>query len=275
MFSVCRILAMAGAFVAASICSAAPMLRICADPRNMPYSNEQQQGFENQIVKIIGADLGMQISYFWYPQGEKFFAKTLESGNCDVVMGVPAGVQGVEVTRPYYQSTYVFVSRRVDHLHIVSLDDPRLRTLRIGVQVLGESENSIPPVYSLASRGIVRNVTSFNIFGSGLPGQDPLQNLIAALTHKRIDIAIAWGPVAGYFARKSTVPLLMQPIESDSENPNISFTFAVGIGVRKGDTELKNRLDAELSRRHAEITRVLETYGMPQASAMATSDAEN
>jgi quinoprotein dehydrogenase-associated probable ABC transporter substrate-binding protein len=259
-------LAVIAAFLAAGACAAAPALRVCADPHNLPYSDKQQQGFENQIAKLIGADLGMHVSYFWYPQVEKFFAKTLNSGNCDVVMGVPSGFQDADVTRPYYHSSYVFVSRSADHLSIRSFDDPRMRKLRIGVHVFGESEDSVPPVYSLASRGIVRNVISYSILSNGLSGGQPLQGLIRALGHNQIDIAIAWGPIAGYFARKSNIPLTIAPIEGDPRNPSLPFTFAVGIGVRKGDTQLKKRLDVELTRRSAAISRVLERYGIPQVN---------
>ena len=105
--------------------AASAQLRVCADPNNLPYSNEKMQGFENRIADLIAKDLAMQVQYFWYPQREKFFRQTLNSGMCDVVMGVPSGFDEADTTRPYYRSSYVFVSRRDRNLHIQSFDDPR------------------------------------------------------------------------------------------------------------------------------------------------------
>src|SRR5579875_3739373 len=123
---------------AATAFAAPATLRVCSDPNNMPWSNQQQQGFENKLADLIAHDLGMQVSYVWYAQGEKFFRRTLNAGVCDVVMGVPSGFDEASTTRPYYRSTYAFVARRDRDLRIASLDDPRLRTLRIGVHVLGD-----------------------------------------------------------------------------------------------------------------------------------------
>src|SRR6185437_9058364 len=116
---------------------AAGTLRVCADPNNLPFSNRAQQGFENHLAALVAKDLGMQLSYFWYPQRQNFFKKTLNAGQCDVVMGVPLGIADASTTAPYYRSSYVFISRRDRNLTIKSMGDPRLRTLRIGVHITG------------------------------------------------------------------------------------------------------------------------------------------
>jgi quinoprotein dehydrogenase-associated probable ABC transporter substrate-binding protein len=249
----------------ATLVYAAPALRVCADPNNLPYSNARQQGFENQIADLMAKDMGMQVTYFWFPQREAFFKKTLNSGACDVVMGVPAGINEASTTHPYYRSTYVFITRQDRALHIASLDDPRLRTLKIGVHILGEQNDSLPPVHALISRGIVRNLVGFSIFGN-LSEKNPAADLIKAVEDKQVDVAVAWGPLAGYMARHSTVALDITPVESDPEHPDLPFSFNIAIGVRKGDTALKARLDAELVRRHAEIEQILRSYGIPQVS---------
>jgi len=248
----------------------APVLRICADPNNLPYSNDQQEGFENKIVKLIATDLDREVTYFWFPQREAFFSKTLNSGVCDVVMGVPSGLDEAASTQPYYRSTYVFIARRDRHLKIESFDDPRLRTLRIGVHILGEQDDSLPPVHALTSRGIVRNLVGFSIFGN-LEEKNPPADLIKAVEESKVDVAVAWGPTAGYFARNSSVPLEITPIAGDPAHPDLPFSYSIGIGVRAGDRALRQQLEEELVRRRADIDRLLDSYGIPQLPLPAAS----
>ena len=238
-------------------------LRICADPNNLPFSNDKQQGFENHIANLIANDLGMQLTYFWFPQRSAFFRRTLDAGVCDVVMGVPSGIDEAALTQPYYRSTYVFISKRDRRLHITSLDDPRLHTLKIGVHVLGEQTDSTPPVHALISRGIVHNLVGFSIFGN-LYEQNPPSDLIKAVEDGKVDVAVAWGPLAGYYSLRASVPLDITPISDDPTNPNLPFHFDIGIGVREGDDSLKKVLDGELNRRQKDIHQILSSYGIPQ-----------
>lgn len=242
--------------------SATP-LRVCADPNNMPYSNKLQQGFENQIAELIAHDLGSQLTYYWFPQRDKFFSKTLDSGVCDVVIGVPSGMENLAVTQPYYRSTYVFITRRDSNLHVHSLDDPQLRTLKIGVHIFGDQNESPPPVNALIQRGIVRNLVGFSIFGH-LDETNPSADLIKAVENRRVDLAIAWGPLAGYFSKHSTVPLVITPIPDDTSEPALPFHFDIGIGVRRSDTALEQRLNTELIHLRPQIERILRRYGIPE-----------
>jgi quinoprotein dehydrogenase-associated probable ABC transporter substrate-binding protein len=251
-------------------CLAATNLRVCADPNNLPYSNDRKQGFENQLAALIGKDLNMQVTYFWFPQRSAFFRKTLNSGLCDVVMGVPSGFDEAETTQPYYRSSYVFIARRDRHLHITSFDDPRLRTLKIGVHILGEEDDSLPPVHAFTSRGIVRNLVGFSIFGN-LNEKNPAADLINAVADGKVDVAVAWGPLAGYSMQHSRVPLEITPIESDPKLPALPFHYDIAIGVRHGDEALKQSLDAELTRRRAAIHRILSSYGIPQFDKAAAA----
>jgi mxaJ protein len=246
--------------------SAAPILRVCADPNNLPYSDQQEKGFENQLATMIANDLGMQVIYTWFPQRGSFFRKTLDAGKCDVVMGVPAGMKGIDTTQPYYRSGYVFVSRLDRNLDIASLDDPRLHQLRIGVHNLGDTDREAPPVHALTSRGIVSNLVGYNIFGSNLDETDPSSDLIKAVEKGDVDLALVWGPIAGYFARSSPVPLVVSPIKGDSSNPNLPLSFDIAAGVRKEDDMLKQQLDSELQRRRTDIEHLLVSYGIPQLS---------
>jgi quinoprotein dehydrogenase-associated probable ABC transporter substrate-binding protein len=239
-------------------------LRVCADPNNLPYSNEQQQGFENRIADLIAKDFGMQVNYVWFRQGEKFFKRTLNRGVCDIVMGVPAGFDEAATTKPYYRSTYVFITRRGDHLKIDSLDDPRLHSLKIGVHILGDATDNTPPVSALISRGIVKNLVGYSIFGN-LNEKDPPADVIRALEEGKVDVAIVWGPLGGYFSRNSPVPLEITPITADARHPDLPFQFDIGIGVRERDAGWRDLLNQELDRRHADIEQILQTYGIPQA----------
>lgn len=243
---------------------AAP-LRVCADPNNLPFSNRQEQGFENRIASLIANDMGASVTYYWFPQREAFFEQTLDRGLCDVVMSVPAGMEGTATTHPYYRSGYVFVTRKDRNLHIDGFDDPQLRTLKIGVHILGDQDDSLPPVHAFTSRGIVHNLVGFSIFGH-LNEKNPPADLIRAVADGTVDVAVAWGPMAGYFAHQSKVPLQLTPVGQDSLHPGLPFVFDMGIGVRQADTLLRQKLDAELIRRHAEIQQILRAYGVPQMS---------
>jgi quinoprotein dehydrogenase-associated probable ABC transporter substrate-binding protein len=253
---------------------ASAALRVCADPNNLPYSNQEQQGFENHIADLMAADMGMTLHYVWFPQREAFFRKTLDAGVCDVVMGVPSGMEGTSTTRPYYVSSYAFLTRRDRHLNLRSLDDPRLRRLRIGVHILGDEDDSLPPVHALIRRGIVHNLVGYSIFGN-LAEANPSSDLIQAVVNRKVDVAIVWGPLAGYFARRSPVPLELTPIAQDPRSPGLPMSFRIAIGVRPQDRQLRRELDAELVRREPEIHRLLVSYGIPQTGAVAALHGGN
>jgi quinoprotein dehydrogenase-associated probable ABC transporter substrate-binding protein len=268
MFSACKPLACFLLCCGVWPLTAVPPLRVCADPNDLPYSNEQQQGFENKLAELIARDLGTQVLYTWYPQREKFFRNTLSAGVCDVVLSVPVGFDKASTTRPYYRSSYVFLSRRDRHLHIHSLDDPRLHHLRIGVHVLGESDSSLPPVHALINRGIVRNLVGYSVFGNQAE-LHPQAQIVEAVSRGDIDIAMAWGPLVGYYARDSKVPLEVTPITRDKANPALPLTFEMAVGIRPGDEELKRKLDSELQQRAPDIQQLLRSYGVPQLSLAA------
>jgi quinoprotein dehydrogenase-associated probable ABC transporter substrate-binding protein len=253
------------AFGQSDTTATAPKLRVCADPNNLPFSNEQQQGFENRIATLISRDLGREVEYFWFREGEKFFRNGLNRGVCDIVMGVPTGFEEAATTRPYYRSTYVIVSRKSDHLNISSLDDHRLRSLRIGLHILGDQNDSVPPANALMRRGIVKNVVGFSIFGN-LNEKNPPADVIHALEKGDVDVAIVWGPLGGYFSRDSSVPLQVTPLLEDAKDPDLPFHFDIAIGVRERDTALRSALDQELVRRRAEIGDILRAYGIPQVA---------
>jgi mxaJ protein len=237
-------------------------LRVCSDPNNLPFSNQRRQGFENRLAELIASDLGATVRYTWWPQRRGFLRNTLNADKCDLVMGLPFGVERVLTTKPYYRSTYVFVYRKDRKLDLKSLDDPRLRKLRIGVQLVGDDYANTPPVHALSRRGIVGNLVGYSVFGD-YSQENPPARVIDAVVAGDVDLALAWGPLAGYFAKQAPVPLEVVPVSPAMDPPALPFTFDISLGVRQRDAALKRQLEGVLDRRKAEIGRVLAEYGVP------------
>ena len=248
------------------------LLRVCADPENLPFSSRDLSGFDNRIATLIARELGDSLSYVWWPARRGYVRNTLRAKECDVVVGVPDNYDPVMPTKPYYRSTYVLVYPSAKHYGLTSLDDPQLRTLRIGVNLIGEDYTHTPPVHALLKRGISANVTGFSTFygEEHHPGE-----IIEALERGDVDVAIAWGPLAGYFAQRSPVPLTLVPLPDDTLS-GMPFAFEVALGVRRSDRELRARLDSILVQRHDEIAAILRDYGVPTLdSPGATPTAAN
>ena len=237
-------------------------LRVCADPNNLPFSNERLEGFENKLAALIAHELNATLTYTWWAQRRGFIRNTLKAAACDLWMGVPPRLDAVLTTGPYYRSTYVFIYRRDRHLRIRSLDDPGLRRLRIGVHVIGDDYANTPPAAALAQRHIVRNVVGYTIYGD-YSQPNPPARLIEAVARGDVDVAIVWGPLAGFFARQQSVPLEIVPVSPQVDVPFLPFVFDISMAVRRGDDSLRTRLESVLERRHADIRRLLEEYGVP------------
>jgi mxaJ protein len=238
-------------------------LRVCADPNNLPFSNSSGQGFENKIADLLAREWQVAVEYTWWAQRRGFVRNTLRAGLCDVVMGVPAGYDLALTTRPYYRSSYAFVFRRNAGFAIHSFDSPLLRKLRVGVQLIGDDGSNSPPAHALARRGIVKNVSGFRVAGD-YSEPDPPARIIDAVGRGVIDVAVAWGPMAGYFARRQPVPLEVVPVLPAADNASLPFVFDISMGVRQGDRELKRRLEQVLTRRKTEIESILDSYGVPR-----------
>ena len=242
--------------------AAAPaLLRVCADPNNLPFSNDRQEGFENRLATLIARELGREVTYTWWAQRRGFLRSTLNAGACDVVMGLPAESEGVLTTRPYYASTYVFVSRRDRQLDVQTFDDPRLRTLRVGVPLVGDDGANPPPAHALSRRGIVRNIVGYSVYGD-YSQESPPSEIVKAVARGDVDIAIAWGPLAGYYATRQPVPLAVVPVTPERD-AMLPFVFSMAMGVRRGDEALRAQLDAALSSREDAIRALLTEYGVP------------
>lgn len=234
------------------------LLRVCADPDNLPSSNKNGEGFDNKIAALLAKELGDSLAYVWWPQRRGFIRNTLRARECDLVLGLPVGYDPVLSTHPYYRSTYYLVYP-TGRQSLTSLDDSALKRLRIGVNLIGDDYAHTPPVHALLARGISANVTGFSTFygEEHHPGE-----IIAALERGDLDVAIAWGPVAGYFAKGAKIPLTLVPLPDDKTS-GLPFVFDIGIGVRRSDRDLKARLDEIVDRLRPAIAGILDEYHVP------------
>jgi mxaJ protein len=234
------------------------VLRVCADPDNLPYSREDGSGFENRIARLVAADMNAKLAYHWLPQIRGWVRKSMGEGLCDVFIGVPAGFDPVLTTKPYYRSSYVFVNRP-GASPLTSFDDPRLKALRIGVQLVGDDLAATPPGHVLAQRGAVANVVGFTVLGEA----PAAQRMAQAIAKGELDAALIWGPQAGYFARRESLSVSLAHAPEVSKVP---FEFAIAMGVRRGDRALRDELDAVIDRRRSDIDAILTEYGVPRVA---------
>lgn len=237
-------------------------LRVCADPDNLPFSNQKQAGFENKIAKLLADDLGMKLSFYWQKQRQGYIRETLGARYCDVMMGVPHGYERVLSTRPYYRSGYAFVTARSRHLAFMSLDDPRLHKLKIGLHAIGNDGSNSPPANALARRGIVENIVGYSMWGEESI-DNPQGEIVSAVAKKDIDVAIVWGPIGGYFAKSYGKTLVVTPVPADAEMPSMPFDFDISLGVRKGEEAFAAQLEQSLARKQREIQGILTAYNVP------------
>ena len=236
------------------------VIRVCADPDNMPLSNQKGEGYEQKIAELVAKEWNAKIEYAWWPVRRGFFARALNGRYCDIAIQAPAEFDMAGVTKPYFRSGYVFVTRKDSGLDIKSLADPRLKKLKIGVNILNSDAENTPPAMALSQYGVVGNLTGYPTFYT-----DSIrpEDIVTAVARKEIDVAIAWGPIAGYFANKSPVPLNLQPLAERDSLTDFPFRFSIGLGVRRRDRGLRDSLQTVLDRRGPEIQAILKQYKVP------------
>ncbi len=232
-------------------------LTVCADPGNMPLSNDKGQGFENKIAQVIGGALGTGVDYYWRPSVQRGLMRTtLSAGDCDLWMDMAAGTEGAMVLRPLYRSTFVFAYRNDKGIHITGFDDPVLKKLRVGVfQVSAVRE-------ALADHGVIGNtVIHYLSHNADMVTDNQPSYQIRQVIAGSLDVAAAWGPMAGYFTKVLHAPLVIQPVNLMENNVQLEFNMA--LAVPRGRTDIKREVEQALVDHKAEIKKILEDYGVP------------
>jgi mxaJ protein len=232
------------------------VFRVCADPNDLPFSNQVGQGFENQIAAVLAKDLGKKLGFTWQPQVFGFLQLTLDAYRCDVVMGVTQGYDLVENTNAYYRSAYALIFRPHSGFDgIRSLEDPRLKGKRIGI-IAGT-----PPATILAENDLLDHVHSYQL-SVNLRFFSPARDLAQDLEKGKIDVGVLWGPIAGYFASRSGGKLAIAPLLHEAKD-GPPMEFSIVMGVRQDEDAWRQTLDTAITKEQPEITRILESYGVP------------
>jgi quinoprotein dehydrogenase-associated probable ABC transporter substrate-binding protein len=229
-------------------------LRVCADPHNLPFSNQGGEGFENRIAELLAQELGVELAYTWYPQSMGFVRNTLGARVCDVVMGIVTTSELLQNTNPYYRSSYALVQRADADPEVSSLGDPQLADLRIGAVA------QTPPIDLLAERGLLKNLRPYHLmvdtrFASS--GRQMVEDVAAGA----IDVGVLWGPIAGYWAKQQSVPLEVTPVTGESVGARLDFRITMGL--RRNEPEWKRVLNDFIAEHKAEIQAILLDYGVP------------
>ena len=261
MFSRCprfrhrlRLVLFASLFSATAAIAATP-LRICADPDNLPFSDRAGGGFDNRIAALLARDLGRKPVFIAARSRRGFLRERFNKNACDVLTGVPSGMRGIATTRPYYRSTYVFVTPAREHLQIASFGDPHLNGHRIGLQIL--EEDFSPPSLPLIRNGHAAQLVGFKSFGTG--GGD----IIRAVADGRVSVAVVWGPVAGYFAARQRASLVLTPVSPTVDSSGVPFAYPITLAVHQGDTTLLDALNASITWLEPQIRKILAAYHVP------------
>ena len=231
------------------------VFRACADPRDLPFSDEAREGFENKIADLFAKKLGKSVAYAFYPDATGFVRNTLNAHRCDVVLGIAQGDDIVQPTNPYYRTGYVAAYKKGGAFDgLDSLQDPRLKTARIGV-VAGT-----PPVTYLATGGLLPQIKSYALMVD-TRFDSPAQEMMADLEKGDIDVALLWGPLAGYYAAKASDPITVTPLVKEQNGPKMEYRIVMG--VRHSDQNWKRSLNKLIADNQDAINAILKSYGVP------------
>jgi quinoprotein dehydrogenase-associated probable ABC transporter substrate-binding protein len=231
------------------------VLRVCADPRNLPFSNEKGEGFENKLAELFAAKLQKKIDYMYFPQATGFVRVTLGAHRCDVIMGFPQGDDLVQGTNPYYRTAYALISRQGSGLDDVdTLEDARLKGKHIGV-VAGT-----PPATNMAAAGLMATAKPYPLM-IDTRVDSSAEAMIGDLNKGDIDAGILWGPMAGFYAKKANPPLHVTALVKEKTGPQL--VFRIGMGVRRADQNWKRQLNRLIQENQPAINKILLDYGVP------------
>ena len=239
-----------------------PVLTVCADPNNLPFSNRAEQGFENRIARMLADRLHRPLRYVWWAQRRGYVRNTLGQGRCDLWPGVAAGVEMLATTRSYYRSSYMFVTRADRDLAGLTLDDPRLKRLKIGVQLVGDDGMNTPPAHALARRGLIDQVRGYMVYGDYSRPNPPVA-IVEGVAKGEIDAGLVWGPLAGWGAKRARVPLRLEAVTPWLDDAQWPMVYDISMGVRKDQPRLKAAIETALAKDAPRVQAILHDYGVP------------
>jgi quinoprotein dehydrogenase-associated probable ABC transporter substrate-binding protein len=229
-------------------------LRVCADPSNMPFSDEKGEGFENKIAEVLGKDLALPVKYTWFPQVVGFVRNTLQAHRCDLVMGTVAGDDIMQTTTPYYYTSYVIAYRSDSGWSFTDFNDPKLKGLHFGI-VAGT-----PPADVLVRHDLMANARPYAL-QVDTRFESPVHQMLLDIVNKEIDAGVLWGPIAGYYIHHDGMPLKMALLQNEPGAPRMAYHIAMG--VRNNEPDWRRRINAAITTRRAAITDILRDYGVP------------
>jgi quinoprotein dehydrogenase-associated probable ABC transporter substrate-binding protein len=231
------------------------VLRVCADPRNMPFSNEKGDGFENKLAELFAEKLQKKLDYAFFPQATGFVRMTLGSHRCDVIMGFPQGDDLAQGTNPYYRTAYAMVVKAGSGLEdVATLGDARLKGKHIGI-VAGT-----PPATNMAANGLMMNAKPYPLMVDTRVDSSA-EAMINDLNSGTIDVAVLWGPMAGFYAKKANPPLHIVPLVKETVGPKL--VYRIGMGVRPADQNWKRQLNRLIQENQPAINKILLDFGVP------------
>jgi quinoprotein dehydrogenase-associated probable ABC transporter substrate-binding protein len=231
------------------------VLRVCADPRNLPFSNEKGEGFENKLAELFAEKLQKKLDYMYFPQAAGFVRMTLVAHRCDVIMGFPQGDDLVQGTNPYYRTAYALVAKQGSGLdQVAALEDQRLKGKHIGI-VAGT-----PPATNMAAYGLMTNAKSYPLMIDTRFDSSTVA-MINDLMSGEIDAGVLWGPMAGYYARRANPPLHVTPLVKETSGPRLAYR--IGMGVRPADQNWKRLLNRLIQENQPAINKILLDFGVP------------
>lgn len=248
------VLALFGASIGAAW--SAPVIRVCADPDNLPYSNEKGEGFENKLAELIAERVGRSLEYVWFDESTGYAPNTMGEDACDLVMGYAQGTGLIEDSNPYYYTSYVLITRASDEdlKGLKTLSDPRLKSKRIGVFA------RTPPLSILALHGLVKNAKPFEALSSDSQSK-AAEEMIEEIVSGRLDAGILWGPVGGYYAEEAPLPLSVVPLNKEKSGP--TTFYGITLGIRPNEPQFKHEINKVLAENQSEIDVILRDYNVP------------
>jgi quinoprotein dehydrogenase-associated probable ABC transporter substrate-binding protein len=236
-------------------------LRVCADPHDLPFSNQAGEGLENKIAELLAKDMGLKVSYTWFPDSQGFVRATLMQHKCDVVMGTVAGVEDMATTSPYYHTAYVMLTRNADNITTNKVSDWKIAGRRFGIVA------QTPPTDLIVEHNLMDQTSIYSLVVDTRVEQ-PAYQMVKDVAAGKVDVGLVWGPIAGYYIQHDKLKLKM--VLLNPEDSKVRLDYHIAIGVRPGDVEFRRRLNAELAKLQAPIAQIVKDYNIPLADEQAT-----